>query len=169
MRKTISRRLVAVKNQTAMLTTFNEMDMTRIHRNSCTIQKIHLKNKNGIGLGFMSFFTKACAIALQKFPAINAYIDDENIIYHDFCRYFYRRFYAKRISRSGSKKYRKLCRLQKLKKIVKRLALLGRDGNLDLRRYGRRHLYHHEWWRIWFVNVSTPIINATAKCHFRNA
>jgi 2-oxoglutarate dehydrogenase E2 component (dihydrolipoamide succinyltransferase) len=83
MRKTISRRLVAVKNETAMLTTFNEIDMTRIHQIREQYKK-PFEEKNGVGLGFMSFFTKACAIALQKFPAINAYIDDENIIYHDF-------------------------------------------------------------------------------------
>jgi 2-oxoglutarate dehydrogenase E2 component (dihydrolipoamide succinyltransferase) len=67
MRKTISRRLVAVKNETAMLTTFNEIDMTRIHQIREQYKK-PFEEKNGVGLGFMSFFTKACAIALQKFP-----------------------------------------------------------------------------------------------------
>ncbi|MCW3090447.1 MAG: 2-oxoglutarate dehydrogenase, subunit, dihydrolipoamide succinyltransferase [Ferruginibacter sp.] len=84
LRKTISRRLVEAKNTTAMLTTFNEVDMS-------AIMEIRAKNKDkfkevhGVNLGFMSFFTKACCFALQEWPALNAMIDGENIIYHDFC------------------------------------------------------------------------------------
>ncbi|MBS1588897.1 MAG: 2-oxoglutarate dehydrogenase complex dihydrolipoyllysine-residue succinyltransferase [Bacteroidetes bacterium] len=84
LRKTVSRRLVEAKNSTAMLTTFNEVDMTRI-------MEIRAKNKDafkeahGVNLGFMSFFTKACCIALQEWPAVNAYIDGDEIIYHDYC------------------------------------------------------------------------------------
>jgi len=84
LRKTISRRLVEAKNSTAMLTTFNEVDMSAIME----IRKKHkdkFKETHGVNLGFMSFFTKACCYALQKFPAVNAYIDGENIIYHDYC------------------------------------------------------------------------------------
>lgn len=84
LRRTISKRLVAAKNETAMLTTFNEVDMTRIMQIREQYKKSFEETK-GIGLGFMSFFTKACAIALQKFPAINAYLEEENIIFHDFC------------------------------------------------------------------------------------
>ncbi|GIV33620.1 MAG: dihydrolipoyllysine-residue succinyltransferase component of 2-oxoglutarate dehydrogenase complex [Chitinophagales bacterium] len=84
LRKTIARRLVAAKNETAMLTTFNEVDMSAI---------LHIRNQykekfkeiHGIGLGFMSFFTKACCIALQEFPAVNGIIEDEYIVYHDYC------------------------------------------------------------------------------------
>lgn len=84
LRKTISRRLVEAKNTTAMLTTFNEVDMS-------SIMEIRAKNKDkfkevhGVNLGFMSFFTKACCYALQEWPAVNAMIDGENISYHDFC------------------------------------------------------------------------------------
>jgi 2-oxoglutarate dehydrogenase E2 component (dihydrolipoamide succinyltransferase) len=84
LRKTISRRLVEAKNTTAMLTTFNEVDMS-------AIMEIRAKNKDkfkeahGVNLGFMSFFTKACCFALQEWPAVNAMIDGENIVYHDFC------------------------------------------------------------------------------------
>ena len=84
LRKTISRRLVEAKNTTAMLTTFNEVDMS-------AILEIRAKNKDkfkeahGVNLGFMSFFTKACCFALQEWPAVNAMIDGENIVYHDFC------------------------------------------------------------------------------------
>jgi 2-oxoglutarate dehydrogenase E2 component (dihydrolipoamide succinyltransferase) len=84
LRKTISRRLVEAKNSTAMLTTFNEVDMSAIMelRNK---HKDAFKTNHGVGLGFMSFFTKACCIALQEWKAVNAYIDGDEIIYHDYC------------------------------------------------------------------------------------
>jgi len=83
LRKTISRRLVESKNTTAMLTTFNEVDMTRIME----IRKQYkekFKEQHGVGLGFMSFFSKACAIALSEWPAVNAYMDGNELIYHDY-------------------------------------------------------------------------------------
>lgn len=84
LRKTVSRRLVAVKNETAMLTTFNEVDMKPIMdlRNQF---KNKFKETHGVNLGFMSFFTKAVCVALKQFPAVNAYINGEEITYHDFC------------------------------------------------------------------------------------
>jgi 2-oxoglutarate dehydrogenase E2 component (dihydrolipoamide succinyltransferase) len=84
LRKTVSRRLVEAKNTTAMLTTFNEVDMTAI----MDIRKKYkdkFKEQHSVNLGFMSFFTKACCYALQQFPSVNAYIDGEQIIFHDFC------------------------------------------------------------------------------------
>ena len=84
LRKTISRRLVEAKNTTAMLTTFNEVDMIRT-------MEIRGKNKDafkqthGVNLGFMSFFARACCIALSEWPAVNARIDGDNIVYHDYC------------------------------------------------------------------------------------
>jgi 2-oxoglutarate dehydrogenase E2 component (dihydrolipoamide succinyltransferase) len=84
LRKTISRRLVEAKNTTAMLTTFNEADMTRIMDIRKEF-KDKFKEAHGVGLGFMSFFAKACAIALQEWPAVNGYIDGENVVYHDYC------------------------------------------------------------------------------------
>jgi 2-oxoglutarate dehydrogenase E2 component (dihydrolipoamide succinyltransferase) len=84
LRKTVSRRLVEAKNTTAMLTTFNEVDMGPI-MDIRTKNKDKFKEIHGVNLGFMSFFTKACCYALQEFKAVNAYIDGENIIYHDYC------------------------------------------------------------------------------------
>jgi len=84
LRKTVSRRLVEAKNSTAMLTTFNEVDMTRIME----IRKQYkdtFKESHGVNLGFMSFFTKAVCIALQEWPAVNAYIDGEELVYHQYC------------------------------------------------------------------------------------
>lgn len=83
LRKTISRRLVEAKNTTAMLTTFNEVDMTRIMEVR-KVFKDKFKESHGVNLGFMSFFAKACAIALGEWPSVNAYIDGDNLIYHDY-------------------------------------------------------------------------------------
>jgi len=84
LRKTIARRLVAVKNETAMLTTFNEVDMKPI-MDLRAKYKDKFKEKHAVGLGFMSFFTKAVCVALQEFPIVNAYIDGDEIIYNDQC------------------------------------------------------------------------------------
>jgi 2-oxoglutarate dehydrogenase E2 component (dihydrolipoamide succinyltransferase) len=84
LRKTVSRRLVEAKNTTAMLTTFNEVNMHPIMEIR-TKYKEKFKEVHGTNLGFMSFFTKACCYALQEWKAVNAYIDGEEIIYHDYC------------------------------------------------------------------------------------
>lgn len=84
LRKTISRRLVEAKNTTAMLTTFNEVDMSRIMAIR-TANKDKFKEAHGVNLGFMSFFAKGVCFALQEWPAVNAYIDGEEIIYHQYC------------------------------------------------------------------------------------
>ncbi len=84
LRKTVSRRLVEAKNSTAMLTTFNEVDMSNIMAIR-TANKEKFKEKHGVNLGFMSFFTKAVCFSLQEWPAVNAYIDGDSIIYHEYC------------------------------------------------------------------------------------
>ncbi|KAA6434132.1 2-oxoglutarate dehydrogenase complex dihydrolipoyllysine-residue succinyltransferase [Dyadobacter flavalbus] len=83
LRKTIARRLVAVKNETAMLTTFNEVDMKPVMDVRAKF-KDKFKEKHEVGLGFMSFFVKAVTIALKDFPVINAYIDGEELVYNDY-------------------------------------------------------------------------------------
>ena len=83
LRKTISRRLVEAKNTTAMLTTFNEVDMSNIMAIR-TKYKDKFKEIHGVGLGFMSFFAKACAVALAEWPSVNAYIDGDQLVYHDY-------------------------------------------------------------------------------------
>jgi len=84
LRKTISRRLVEAKNTTAMLTTFNEVDMGKIMEIR-TQYKDKFKEAHSVNLGFMSFFTKACAYALQEWPAVNAYLNNDELIYHNYC------------------------------------------------------------------------------------
>ncbi|RLD52222.1 MAG: dihydrolipoyllysine-residue succinyltransferase [Bacteroidetes bacterium] len=84
LRKKISERLVAVNNETAMLTTFNEADMSAI----MTIRKKYQEQfveKYGIKLGFMSFFTKAVTEALRQFPAVNSYLDGEEVVSPTYC------------------------------------------------------------------------------------
>ncbi len=84
LRKKVAERLVSVKQETAMLTTFNEVDMSAIMDIRKQYKDI-FKEKYGVGLGFMSFFTKAVCEALLAFPAVNARIDGSDIIYHDYC------------------------------------------------------------------------------------
>ncbi|MBD0279926.1 MAG: 2-oxoglutarate dehydrogenase complex dihydrolipoyllysine-residue succinyltransferase [Flavisolibacter sp.] len=84
LRKTVSRRLVEAKNTTAMLTTFNEVDMSKVMAIR-TANKEKFKEAHGVNLGFMSFFTKAICFALQEWPAVNAYIDGDSIVYHNYC------------------------------------------------------------------------------------
>ncbi|MEX2511705.1 MAG: 2-oxoglutarate dehydrogenase complex dihydrolipoyllysine-residue succinyltransferase [Cyclobacteriaceae bacterium] len=84
LRRTISKRLVSVKNETAMLTTFNEVNMKPI-MDLRKQYKDMFKEKYEVNLGFMSFFTKAACVALSEWPAVNAQIDQNEIVYHDFC------------------------------------------------------------------------------------
>ncbi|HAN17269.1 MAG: 2-oxoglutarate dehydrogenase [Bacteroidetes bacterium GWC2_33_15] len=83
LRKKLSERLVSVKNETAMLTTFNEVDMTKIIKLRNQYQN-QFTEKHGIKLGFMSFFTKAVTIALKAYPAVNSQIADDEILYPDY-------------------------------------------------------------------------------------
>lgn len=83
LRKTIATRLVNAKNTTAMLTTFNEVDMSGVME----IRKKYkdaFKEKHGVGLGFMSFFTKAATAALKQYPAVNAMIDGNEMVFHNY-------------------------------------------------------------------------------------
>lgn len=84
LRRKVAERLVSAKNETAMLTTFNEVDMTPIFELRKKYKE-DFKEKHGVSLGFMSFFTKACVRALEMFPAVNSMIDGKEMISYDFC------------------------------------------------------------------------------------
>lgn len=84
LRKAVARRLVSVKNETAMLTTFNEVNMKPI-MDLRTQYKNQFKETHGVGLGFMSFFIKAVCNALQEFPSVNAMIDGDSTVFNDYC------------------------------------------------------------------------------------
>lgn len=84
LRRKLAQRLVSVKNETAMLTTFNEVDMSAIFEVRKEYKE-NFKEKHGVSLGFMSFFTKAVVRALKEFPAVNSMIDGDHLISHDYC------------------------------------------------------------------------------------
>ncbi len=83
LRRVIAQKLVEVKNQTAMLTTFNEVDMSTVMSVREKEQE-NFQKRHGVKLGFMSFFAKACVAALEEFPAINARIEGDEIVYHNY-------------------------------------------------------------------------------------
>jgi 2-oxoglutarate dehydrogenase E2 component (dihydrolipoamide succinyltransferase) len=130
MRKTISERLVFAKNSTAMLTTFNEVDCSAMMALR-TKYADKFKEKHGIGLGFMSFFTKACALALMKFPAVNAYIEDESLVYHDYADISIAVSTPKGLVVPVIRNAESLT-MAGIEKTVKELALKGRDGKLTM-------------------------------------
>ncbi len=130
LRKTISKRLVAVKNETAMLTTFNEVDMLPIMEIRKKYKDL-FKEKHEASLGFMSFFTQAVCLALQEFPNINAQISGEEIIYNDFCDISIAVSTPKGLVVPVIRNAEKMSFDQVEKEIV-RLALKARDGKLSI-------------------------------------
>jgi len=130
LRKTISKRLVAAKNNTAMLTTFNEVDLTEIMALRKQYKEL-FKEKHGIGLGFMSFFSKACAMALMEFPAVNAYLDGDYIEYHDFVDISIAVSTPKGLVVPVMRNVEQMD-MKTIEQTVKMLALKGRDNKLTM-------------------------------------
>lgn len=130
LRKTIARRLVAVKNETAMLTTFNEVDMKPV-MDLRSKYKESFKEKYGVGLGFMSFFTKAICAALKEFPAVNGSIEGDELVYHDYCDISIAvstpRGLVVPVIRNAE-----LLSMAQIESEVVRLASKGRDGKLSI-------------------------------------
>ena len=130
LRRKVAERLVSVKNETAMLTTFNEVDMKPV----MDLRKKHkdaFKEQFGVGLGFMGFFTKAVTTALAEFPAINAQIDGKELIYHDYADIC--------IAVSSPKglmvpvvRNAETMSLSEIEAEIKRLAIRARDGELTV-------------------------------------
>jgi 2-oxoglutarate dehydrogenase E2 component (dihydrolipoamide succinyltransferase) len=130
LRKTLSRRLVAVKNETAMLTTFNEVNMKPIMDLRAQYKK-KFEETHGVGLGFMSFFTRACCISLMEWKAVNASIEGEEIVYHDYCDVSIAVSAPKGLVVPVIRSAEKLS-LDEIEKEVKRLATKARDNKLSL-------------------------------------
>jgi 2-oxoglutarate dehydrogenase E2 component (dihydrolipoamide succinyltransferase) len=130
LRKTISERLVYSKNSTAMLTTFNEIDMTAINNIRAKYGET-FKKKNEVSLGMMSFFSKAVCLALEKFPAVNASIEDNEIVYHDYCDISIAVSTPKGLVVPVIRNAESLT-LAGIEKKVKELAIKGRDGLLGM-------------------------------------
>lgn len=132
LRKTISERLVFAKNSTAMLTTFNEVNMEPI----LAIRKKYrdpFYKKYGVGIGFMSFFSKAVALSLTKFPAVNAQLDVDkgNVIYHDYVDISIAVSTPKGLVVPVVRNVESLS-MDGIEKEVKRLAVRGREGQLTM-------------------------------------
>ena len=130
LRRKVAQRLVAVKNQTAMLTTFNEVNMTPIF-DLRKKYKEDFKEKHGVGLGFMSFFTKATVNALKEFPDVNSMIDGDQQIKYDF--------FDISIAVSGPKglmvpvvRDAQKLTFSEIEKEIKRLAIRARDGEITI-------------------------------------
>ena len=130
LRRKIASRLVAVKNETAMLTTFNEVDMTAIF-DIRKEYKEQFKEKYGVGLGFMSFFTKAVTTALQEFKDVNAMIDGNEVIHHNYTDIG--------IAVSAPKglmvpvvRNTEVMNFQDIELDIKRLAIKARDGKITI-------------------------------------
>ena len=157
LRKTIAKRLVAVKNETAMLTTFNEIDMSSI-MNIRSQYKDSFKEKHGVNLGFMSFFTKACCIALKEWPSVNAMIDGDEIVYNDNCDISIAVSTPKGLVVPVIRKA-DLLGFDDIEKEVSRLAKKSRDGKLSIEEM-KGGTFTITNGGIFGSMLSTPIINS---------
>ena len=157
LRKTVARRLVTVKNETAMLTTFNEVNMQPI-MDLRTKFKDKFKEKNGVGLGFMSFFTKAVCVALKEWPSVNAQIDGTDIVFNDFCDISIAVSAPKGLVVPVIRNAEKLS-FEGVEKEVVRLATLARDNKLTIEQMtGGTFTITNGG--VFGSMMSTPIINA---------
>ena len=130
LRRKVAERLVAAKNETAMLTTFNEVDMSPIFALRSEYKEI-FKEKHGVGLGFMSFFTKAVVRALKAFPDVNSMIDGNEQILYDYCDIS--------VAVSGPKglmvpvvRNAEDMNFREIEAEIKRLAIRARDGKITV-------------------------------------
>jgi 2-oxoglutarate dehydrogenase E2 component (dihydrolipoamide succinyltransferase) len=130
LRKTVARRLVAAKNETAMLTTFNEVNMQPIF-DARAKYKEKFREIHGVGLGFMSFFSRACALALQKFPKVNAYIDGDEMVMNDFVDISIAVSSPKGLMVPVMRNVEHMT-MWDIENEVKRLAIKARDGKLTI-------------------------------------
>lgn len=130
LRKTVARRLVSVKNETAMLTTFNEVNMQPIFDTRAKYKE-KFKEMHGVNLGFMSFFTRACALSLQKFQKVNAFIDGEEMVMNDFVDVSIAVSSPKGLMVPVMRNVENMT-LWDIESEVKRLAIKARDGKLSI-------------------------------------
>ncbi len=157
LRKTVSRRLVSVKNETAMLTTFNEVNMGPVMELRKKYKE-SFKEKYDVGLGFMSFFTKACTMALKDWPAVNAMIDGEEIVYSDYCDVSIAVSAPKGLVVPVIRNAESLS-FDQIEKEVVRLATKARDGKLSIDEM-QGGTFTITNGGIFGSMLSTPIINA---------
>ncbi len=157
LRKTIAKRLVGVKNETAMLTTFNEVDMSAIMAIRDK-HKVNFEKKFGVGLGFMSFFVKACCNALMEFPSVNAYFNEDTIIFNDYCDISIAVSTPKGLVVPVVRNAESLS-MAEVELTIKSLAVKGRDGTLSLEEM-QGGTFTITNGGVFGSLMSTPIINA---------
>ena len=145
-RKKIAERLVNAQQTAAILTTFNEIDLHNIIELR-TKFKERFEKVHGVGLGFMSFFARAVVLALKEFERVNAQIDGDDVVYHDYVHLGIAvstdRGLAVPVLRNVDK-----MSFAKIEMEIKRLAAATRDGKLIASRTQRRHLHHHQRRRV---------------------
>ena len=130
LRRKVAQRLVAVKQETAMLTTFNEIDMSFV-MDLRKKYKEAFREKHGVNLGFMSFFTKACTEALRLYPAVNGMIDGDNMIFHDYADVGIAVSSPKGLMVPVVRNAEQMS-LAEIEGDIKRLAIKARDGKLSI-------------------------------------
>ena len=157
LRRTLARRLVAVKNETAMLTTFNEVNMGAIMALRQEY-KAPFKEKYEVGLGFMSFFVRAICIALHEWPAVNAHIDGQDAIYHDYCDISIAVSTPKGLVVPVVRRAESLS-FDAIEKEILRLATKARDGKLSMEDM-RGGTFTITNGGVFGSLMSTPILNA---------
>ena len=157
LRKTIARRLVQVKNETAMLTTFNEVNMKPV-MDLRKRYKDPFKEKYEVGLGFMSFFTRAVCVALQDWPAVNAQITEDAALYHDYCDISIAVSTPKGLVVPVVRSAEQL-QFHEIEKEILRLALRARDGKISIEEM-QGGTFTITNGGVFGSLLSTPIINA---------
>lgn len=130
LRRKVAERLVSVKSETAMLTTFNEVDMSYV-MDLRKKYKDAFKEKHGVSLGFMSFFTKAVTEALRLYPAVNAYIDGKDMVFHDYADIGIAVSSPKGLMVPVVRNAEQMA-LHEIEAEIKNLAIKARDGKLSI-------------------------------------
>ena len=166
MRRSIAKRLVEAQQTAAMLTTYNEIDMSAVMAIRAEFKDSFLK-KHDVKLGFMSFFIRACIEALQEIPEINAYFEDNSLIYHDYCDIGVAIGMPKGLVVPVIRNAEKLSFAETEQQILQ-YALQARDGKIALGFIGWRNLYHFQWWNLWLIDVISDS-QSTSKWNFRDA
>lgn len=151
-RATVAKRLVEAQSNMAMLTTFNEVDMTEVMALRSKYKDLFEKSHNGVRLGFMSFFVKAATEALKRFPAVNASIDGADIVYHGYADVGV----AVSSDRGLVVPVLRNAELMSLAEIEGGIATFGkkaRDGKTVDGRNDRWYVHHHQRWYFRFDDV----------------
>lgn len=166
LRRKIAERLVSVKNETAMLTTFNEVDMKPI-MDLRTKYKDQFAKHHEVNLGFMSFFTKAVTEALNLFPAVNAQIDGNEMVFHNYADIGIAVSSPKGLMVPVVRNAEQMS-LAEIEREIKRLAIKARDGKITPDDMSNGTFTNHQRWCFWIYDVNANYQSSTI-CNSWNA